>query len=226
MTTLIESNTTIPTKKSQVFSTAADSQPTVEIHVLQGARAMAADNKTIGRFHLDGLPPAPRGVPQIEVTFDIDANGIIKVSATDKGTGKSHDIRIEASSGLTSEEIEKMKQDAEANAESDKIARERAEKLNEADGMIFQTETQLKELGDKLSDENKVAVEYALTELRMAHQSQDIPAIQTALDNINAAWKTATEAMYAQGEQGQGAAQPQAEAQGDDVQDVDYEEVK
>ncbi|MGO4822065.1 MULTISPECIES: molecular chaperone DnaK [unclassified Flavobacterium] len=226
MTTLIESNTTIPTKKSQVFSTAADSQPTVEIHVLQGARAMAADNKTIGRFHLDGIPPAPRGVPQIEVTFDIDANGIIKVSATDKGTGKSHDIRIEASSGLTAEEIERMKQDAEANAESDKIARERAEKLNEADGMIFQTETQLKELGDKLSDENKVAVEYALTELRMAHQSQDLTAIQTALDNINAAWKTATEAMYAQGEQGQADAQPQADAQGDDVQDVDYEEVK
>jgi molecular chaperone DnaK len=226
MTTLIESNTTIPTKKSQVFSTAADSQPTVEIHVLQGARAMAADNKTIGRFHLDGIPPAQRGVPQIEVTFDIDANGIIKVSATDKGTGKSHDIRIEASSGLTSEEIERMKKDAEANADADKIARERAEKLNEADGMIFQTETQLKDLGAKLSDENKVAVEYALTELRMAHQSQDIPAIQTALDNINAAWKTATEAMYAEGEQGQGAAQPEAEAEGDDVQDVDYEEVK
>ncbi|HWR93891.1 MAG TPA: molecular chaperone DnaK, partial [Flavobacterium sp.] len=173
MTTLIEANTTIPTKKSQVFSTAADSQPSVEIHVLQGARAMAADNKTIGRFHLDGIPPAPRGVPQIEVTFDIDANGIIKVSATDKGTGKSHDIRIEASSGLTAEEIERMKKDAEANAEADKIAKERAEKLNEADGMIFQTESQLKELGEKLSDENKVAIEYALTELRMAHQSQD-----------------------------------------------------
>ncbi|MBG6110170.1 molecular chaperone DnaK [Flavobacterium sp. CG_23.5] len=227
MTTLIESNTTIPTKKSQVFSTAADSQPTVELHVLQGARAMAADNKTIGRFNLDGIPPAPRGVPQIEVTFDIDANGIIKVSATDKGTGKSHDIRIEASSGLTSEEIERMKQDAEANAESDKIARSRAEKLNEADGMIFQTETQLKELGSKLSDENKVAVEYALTELRMAHQSQDIPAIQTALDNINAAWKKATEAMYAQGEQGQAEAQPQGDAaQGDNVEDVEFEEVK
>jgi molecular chaperone DnaK len=227
MTTLIESNTTIPTKKSQVFSTAADSQPTVEIHVLQGARAMAADNKTIGRFHLDGIPPAPRGVPQIEVTFDIDANGIIKVSATDKGTGKSHDIRIEASSGLTAEEIERMKKDAEANADADKIARERAEKLNEADGMIFQTESQLKELGDKLSDDNKVAIEYALTELRMAHQSQDIPAIQKALDNINAAWKTATEAMYAQGEQGQAQEpQQQGEAQGDNVQDVEYEEVK
>ena len=226
MTTLIESNTTIPTKKSQVFSTAADSQPTVELHVLQGARAMAADNKTIGRFNLDGIPPAPRGVPQIEVTFDIDANGIIKVSATDKGTGKSHDIRIEASSGLTSEEIERMKKDAEANAGADKIARERAEKLNEADGMIFQTETQLKDLGDKLTDDNKVAIEYALTELRMAHGNQDIDAIQIALDKINAAWKTATEAMYAQGEQGQQAAQPQGEAQGDDVQDVEFEEVK
>jgi molecular chaperone DnaK len=227
MTTLIESNTTIPTKKSQVFSTAADSQPSVEIHVLQGARAMAADNKTIGRFHLDGIPPAPRGVPQIEVTFDIDANGIIKVSATDKGTGKSHDIRIEASSGLTAEEIEKMKKDAEANADADKVAREKAEKLNEADGMIFQTESQLKELGDKLSDDNKVAIEYALTELRMAHQSQDIAAIQTALDNINAAWKKATEAMYAQGEQGQADAQPQGDAQsGDNVEDVEFEEVK
>jgi molecular chaperone DnaK len=227
MTTLIESNTTIPTKKSQVFSTAADSQPTVELHVLQGARAMAADNKTIGRFNLDGIPPAPRGVPQIEVTFDIDANGIIKVSATDKGTGKSHDIRIEASSGLTSEEIERMKKDAEANAGADKIARERAEKLNEADGMIFQTESQLKELGAKLTDDNKVAIEYALTELRMAHQSQDVDAIQVALDKINAAWKTATEAMYAQGEQAQGGAQqPQADAQGDNVEDVEFEEVK
>src|SRR6478609_9239361 len=226
MTTLFEANTTIPTKKSQVFSTASDSQPSVELHVLQGARAMAVDNKTIGRFHLDGIPPAPRGVPQIEVAFDIDANGIIKVTATDKGTGKSHDIRIEASSGLTAEEIERMKADAEANAESDKIAKERAEKLNEADGMIFQTESQLKELGDKLSDDNKVAIEYALTELRMAHQSQDIPAIQTALDNINAAWKKATEAMYAQGEQGQQAAEPQAQAQGDNVEDVEFEEVK
>ncbi|MBA0885234.1 molecular chaperone DnaK [Flavobacterium undicola] len=224
MTILIEANTTIPTKKSQVFSTASDSQPSVELHVLQGARAMAVDNKTIGRFHLDGIPPAPRGVPQIEVAFDIDANGIIKVTATDKGTGKSHDIRIEASSGLTSEEIERMKQDAEANAESDKIARERAEKINEADSTIFQTESQLKELGDKISDENKTAIEFALTELRMAHQSQDVAAIQKGLDNVNAAWKTATEAMYAQGEQGQAAAEPQAE--GDNVQDVDYEEVK
>ncbi|OUD38504.1 Hsp70 family protein, partial [Flavobacterium psychrophilum] len=164
-------------------------------------------------------------VPQIEVAFDIDANGIIKVSATDKGTGKSHDIRIEASSGLTYEEIERMKKDAEANAGADKIARERVEKINEADSLIFQTETQLKELGDKITDEHKTAIEYALTELRMAHQSQDLEAIQKGLDNVNAAWKTATEAMYAQGEQGQ-AAQPQAETQGDDVQDVEFEEVK
>ena len=229
LTKLIESNTTIPTKKSQVFSTAADSQPSVEIHVLQGERAMATDNKTIGRFHLDGIPPAPRGVPQIEVTFDIDANGIIKVSATDKGTGKSHDIRIEASSGLTADEIEKMKKDAEANAGADKIARERAEKLNEADSMIFQTESQLKELGDKLTDAHKSSIEMSLTELRLAHQNQDVEAIQKALDNINAAWKVATEAMYAQGENGQaqGGAQPQADApEGDNVQDVDYEEVK
>jgi molecular chaperone DnaK len=226
LTKLIESNTTIPTKKSQVFSTAADSQPSVEIHVLQGERAMAADNKTIGRFHLDGIPPAPRGVPQIEVTFDIDANGIIKVSATDKGTGKSHDIRIEASSGLTAEEIEKMKKDAEANADADRIAKERAEKLNEADSTIFQTESQLKELGDKLTDDQKTAIEYALTELRMAHQSQDLDAIQKGLDNVNAAWKTATEAMYAQGgDQGQQAA-PQQEQSGDNVEDVEFEEVK
>jgi molecular chaperone DnaK len=225
MTNLIESNTTIPTKKSQIFSTAADNQPTVELHVLQGARAMAADNKTIGRFNLDGIPPAGRGVPQIEVTFDIDANGIIKVSATDKGTGKSHDIRIEASSGLTAEEIERMKQDAEANAGADKIAKERAEKLNEADAMIFQTETQLKDLGEKLSDEHKTAIEYALTELRMAHQSQDLTAIDSGLENVNAAWKVATEAMYAEGEQAK-EAQPQGDASGDQTQDVEFEEVK
>jgi molecular chaperone DnaK len=224
MTALIESNTTIPTKKSQIFSTAADSQPTVELHVLQGARTMAADNKTIGRFNLDGIPPAPRGVPQIEVTFDIDANGIIKVSATDKGTGKSHDIRIEASSGLTAEEIERMKKDAEANADADKQAKERVEKLNQADSMIFQTETQLKELGEKLSDEHKTAIEFALTELRMAHESQDLVAIDKGLDNINAAWKIATEAMYAQGEAKD--AQPEADASGDQTQDVEFEEVK
>lgn len=227
MTKLIESNTTIPTRKSQVFSTAADNQPSVEIHVLQGERPMANDNKTIGRFHLDGIPPAPRGVPQIEVTFDIDANGIIKVSATDKGTGKSHDIRIEASSGLTPEEIERMKKDAELNAEADKLAKEKVEKINEADSMIFQTESQLKEIGDKLTADHKTAIEYALTELKMGHETQDLDAIQKGLDNVNAAWKTATEEMYKSQEQGGAAqAEPQANASGDQTQDVDFEEVK
>lgn len=228
-TKLIESNTTIPTKKSQVFSTAVDNQPSVEIHVLQGERPMANDNKTIGRFHLDGIPPAQRGVPQIEVTFDIDANGIIKVSATDKGTGKSHDIRIEASSGLTAEEIERMKQEAEANAESDKKAKETADKLNEADGMIFQTEKQLKEFGDKLSDGNKSNIEGALEELKKAYETRNVETIQPALDKINEAWKAASEEMYkaqADGQQG-GAQQAQPNQDGGDAtQDVDYEEVK
>ena len=232
MTKLIDSNTTIPTKKSQVFSTAADNQPSVEIHVLQGERPMAKDNKTIGRFHLDGIPPSPRGVPQIEVTFDIDANGIINVSALDKATNKSQDIRIEASSGLTEEEIEKMKKDAEANADADQKAKEEVDKLNSADQMIFQTEKQLSEFGDKLSDEKKKPIESSLEDLKKAHESKDLDKIEGALNTINEAWKNASEEMYKA--QADGAAQPGAENQApesskdskDDVQDVDFEEVK
>ena len=232
MTKLIESNTTIPTKKSQVFSTAADNQPSVEIHVLQGERPMAKDNKTIGRFHLDGIPPSPRGIPQIEVTFDIDANGIINVSALDKATNKSQDIRIEASSGLTEEEIEKMKKDAEANADADKKVKEEVDKLNSADQMIFQTEKQLKEFGDKLSDDKKKPIESSLEDLKKAHESKDLDKIDEALNTINEAWKNASEEMYKA--QADGAAQPGAEDPSaeskkdskDDVQDVDFEEVK
>ncbi len=233
-TKLIESNTTIPTKKSEVFSTAADSQPSVEIHVLQGERPMAKDNRTIGRFHLDGIPPAPRGVPQIEVAFDIDANGILHVSAKDKGTGKEQKIRIEASSGLTDEEIQKMKKEAEANAEADKSEKEKVEKINQADSLIFQTEKQLKEYGDKLSDANKTAIQNALEKLKEAHKSQDLAAIESNLEALNQAWQGASQEMY----QASGEAQPgagagdagsaqadQGAASDQDVSDVEYEEV-
>jgi len=230
-TKLIDANTTIPTKKSQVFSTAVDNQPSVEIHVLQGERAMAADNKTIGKFHLDGIPPAGRGIPQIEVTFDIDANGIINVSAKDKGTGKEHNIRIEASSGLTDEEIQKMKADAEANAEADKKAKETVEKINAADSMVFQTEKQLKEFGDKLSDDKKAPIESALEELKKAHESKDLNQIDAAMKTIDEAWKAASEEMYkAQQDTQAGAgaeAQPEAnDNAADNVEDVDFEEVE
>jgi molecular chaperone DnaK len=234
-TKLIESNTTIPTKKSEVFSTAADNQPSVEIHVLQGERPMARDNRTIGRFHLDGIPPAPRGIPQIEVTFDIDANGIMNVSAKDKGTGKEQKIRIEASSGLTDAEIEKMKNEAKANAEADKKEKEKIEKINAADSLIFQTEKQLKEYGEKLSEVNKTAISKALEDLKSAHKSQDIASIDKAMEGLNAAWQNAAQEMYAAGQQGgaagpdmggQPGAQPGPDQGGsDDVSDVEYEEV-
>lgn len=231
-TKLIDANTTIPTKKSQVFSTAVANQPSVEIHVLQGERAMAEDNNTIGRFHLDGIPPAGRGVPQIEVTFDIDANGLIHVAAKDKGTGKEHNIRIEASSGLSDEEIKRMKQEAEENADADKEAKEKAEKINAADSMIFQTENQLEEFGDKLSDDKKGPIEEALKGLKEAHESKDISEIDSSMEKINEAWKNASEEMYKaeQDAQANGAgSQPQPEgdaATEDDVQDVDFEEVE
>ena len=231
LTKLIEGNTTIPTKKTETFSTAGDNQPSVEIHVLQGERPMAKDNKTIGRFHLDGIPPAPRGVPQIEVTFDIDANGILNVSAKDKATNKEQSIRIEASSGLSKEEIEKMKQEAEANADADSAAKEKADKLNAADGMVFQTEKQLKEFGDKLSDDKKKPIEDALAELKTAHQSQDIAAIDAAMEKINAAWTNASEEMYKAQQEGAGAdggspeGAPTENGAAEDVTDVEFEEV-
>ena len=230
MTKLIEANTTIPTKKSQVFSTAADNQPAVDIRIAQGERPMYPDNKEIGRFQLADIPPAPRGVPQIEVTFDIDANGILNVTAKDKATGKEQNIRIEASSGLTEQEIEKMKKDAEANAEADAKAKETVDKLNSADAMIFQTEKQLKEFGDKLSDDKKKPIEEALEELKKSFESKDLEKIDPALEKINEAWKAASEEMYKaqQNQQGQ-AQQPdgdQPSDNSDNVEDVDFEEVK
>jgi molecular chaperone DnaK len=229
-TKLIESNTTIPTKKSEVFSTASDSQPSVEIHVVQGERAMAKDNRTIGRFHLSDIPPAPRGVPQIEVTFDIDANGIIQVSAKDKATNKSQQIRIEASSGLSDEEIKKMKAEAEANAESDRKAKEEADKVNSADQMIFQTEKQLKEYGDKLPADKKGAIESALADLKVAHAGRNIVAIDAALEVLNKAWEAASQEMYAATQEGQGGAgagqQGPSNTSDAEVTDVDFEEVK
>jgi molecular chaperone DnaK len=236
MTRLIEANTTIPSKKTETFSTAADSQTSVEIHILQGERPMARDNRTIGRFHLDGIPPAPRGVPQIEVMFDIDANGILNVSAKDKATGKSQNIRIEASSGLSDDEIQRMKREAEENADSDKKAKEETEKVNAADSMIFQTEKQLKEFGDKIPEEKKKPIESALEELKVAHKSKDLAAIDTALAALNTAWQAASTEMYNATQGQEGAGEPTAEQsqpkengnKGDngEVTDVDFEEVK
>jgi molecular chaperone DnaK len=233
MTTMIASNTTIPTKKTEIYSTASDNQPGVQIHVIQGERPMAAQNKSLGMFNLDGIPPAPRGVPQIEVTFDIDANGILNVSAKDKGTGKEQKIRIEAGSGLTKEEIEKMKAEAKANEASDKIEKERVEKLNEADSLIFQTEKQLKEFGEKIPADKKAPIESALETLKVAYQSQDVTQVTAALEAMNAAWTAASEDIYkAQAEGGSNAAGPDAGAQqggsaaNDTVEDAQFEEVK
>ncbi|MCX6245208.1 MAG: molecular chaperone DnaK [Bacteroidetes bacterium] len=235
MTRLIESNTTIPTKKSEVFSTAADSQTSVEIHILQGERPMANLNKSIGRFHLDGIPPSPRGIPQIEVTFDIDANGILNVAARDKATGKSQQIRIEADSGLSEAEIRKMKEEAQLNADTDKRMKEEIDKLNSADSMIFQTEKQLKEFGDKIPADKKEPITRALEELKTAHKSKDLPGIEKALANLNAVWQSASEEMYKHAEQPpqggpeagpQPGAEQKKQSPNDEVTDVDFEEVK
>ena len=235
MTKLIDANTTIPTKKSETFSTAADNQPSVEIHVLQGERPMAKDNKTIGRFHLDGLPPAPRGVPQIEVSFDIDANGILKVSAKDKATGKEQSIRIEASSGLSDAEIKRMKDEAAANAEADRKEKERIDTINKADSMIFQTEKQLKEFGDKIPADKKQPIEAALQRLKDAHKAQDVAAINSAIDELNRVFQAASQEMYnaqqqstqnAQGAPNAGQQSANNGAKDQDVTDVDFEEVK
>jgi molecular chaperone DnaK len=226
-TKLLEANTTIPTKRSETFSTASDSQPSVEIHVLQGERAMAKDNRTIGRFHLSDIPPAPRGVPQIEVIFDIDANGILQVSAKDKGTNKEQKIRIEASSGLTDAEIAKMREEAKANEAADKVEKEKIEKVNQADSMIFTTEKQLSEYGDKLSESNKANISSALEQLKSAHASKDISAIDSALEALNTAWTAASQEMYAAGaNQGDAPNGASAEEPANNVNDVDYEEVK
>ncbi|MDC3210116.1 Hsp70 family protein, partial [Saprospiraceae bacterium] len=232
---VIESNSTIPTKKSKIYSTAADNQPSVEIHILQGERPMARDNRPVGRFILDGIPPAPRGVPQVEVTFDMDANGILTVSAKDKGTGKEQNIRIEASTGLSQEEIAKMKAEAEANADTDRAARESADKINAADSLIFQTEKQMKEFGEKIPEEKKGAIEEGVAKLKEAHASQDIAAIDTAMETLNAAWQAASQDMYAASQDGaEGAPQdgPSADS-GDEsmgsedaAEDVEYEEVE